>query len=726
MSVASLRKASCIGHWLNIDPAEQHVVVTSGKVEIGQRIDRALRGIVCAELALDPKRVVSRPASTHYSPDEGYTAGSNSIEQSGVALRLACRALLEVSQARAARRLNAAVAEVRYTGNGEFAGPLEGAQVALWELWDAEVAAMQITGPALTDADRALSGNITAAVREAEAVLFNGVHQFVQDLECDLHARVVRPCDPRARLGELDIDALSASLTPLHVVVDGSFVALAGHDEWAVIRAAERLATTLPWHTSVPLPNEDVVARLQDYPRTSLAVVAGVPTPDSAEATAARADEYDLDITITRPYQMHGSIGPSAAMATWSAGAEGTPSVEIISHTQGVYPSRAAIAEALGLETQHVHVTHAPGSGCYGHNGADDAAFDAALIARAIPEQRVLLKWTRANEHCFEPYASAMAVRIRANLTDNGAVALWEHDSYSDTHVARPRPGLGVSGASRFLSAHYLAAPAPAFVAEPNLGRHAGIHRNADPTYTFADVRVAKHLLHGLPLRVSAMRTLGAFCNVLAIESAMDELAHLADADPLDFRARHLDDARMVAVLSAAAAAIDWTGRHQGHGPIDGASVGCGLGSAQYKNAQARCAVAAKVSVADDGVISLLKLVIAADAGAVVDPDGVKAQLEGGALQAASWTLHEQVRFDESGILSHDWDTYPILRFPEVPEIKVVLLDNQATPSVGVGEASSGPTGAAIANAVRDATGLRITRLPLAADRVRQTALQAT
>ena len=310
-------------------------------------------------------------------------------------------------------------------------------------------------------------------------------------------------------------------------------VALAGHDEWAVIRAAERLATTLPWHTSVPLPNEDVVARLQDYPRsTAPAVVAGVPTPDSAEATAARADEYDPDITITRPYQMHGSISAASGnVECWRR--RHLQRGDHQPHTRRI-PFTSSHCRSTGAGNQHVpHVTHAPGSGCYGHNGADDAAFDAALIARAIPEQRVV-EVTRANEHCFEPYASAMAV-ARANLTDNGAVALWEHDSYSDTH-ARPRPGLGVSLA--LPERTYLAAPALAFVAEPNLGRHAGIHRNADPTYTFGDVR--REAICFTVCRVYLRCALGAFCNVLAIESAMDELAHLADADPLDFRARHL------------------------------------------------------------------------------------------------------------------------------------------------------------------------------------------
>jgi nicotinate dehydrogenase subunit B len=512
----SLDKASAIGAWLELDAGAERVVVKSGKVEIGQRITRALRAIVCAELQLAPRQVTALPVSTRYSPDEGYTAGSNSIEHSGLALRLTCRSLLTLMQKRAARRFNVEPGDVTFA-NGEFSATTSDETLTLWDLFDADIAdaAIAETGNFSDDnqhALRALQGSARLNVSPVnahpdDAAQFDGTLQFVHDLACDLHARVVRPPHPGGRLGAIAEAPIRAAIVPLILVVDGSFVAVAGDDEWRVIKAAERLAQQLPWQRQYELPAGDVTASLCDYPRDSLAVVAGTPDPDAGSAALEPLSEnYDLDALFTRPYQMHGSIGPSAALAKWS-----DAQLDIVSHTQGVFPLRSAIAEAIGLPPARVHITHAPGAGCYGHNGADDAAFDAALVARALPGRTVLLKWSRADEHRYEPYASAMAVRIRATVAADGMVKIWEHDSYSDTHVARPRAGLGEAGRSRLLAAHYTTDPAPRFRAQANLNRHGGIHRNADPIYDFAQSRIAKHLVHHLPLRVSAMRTLGAF-----------------------------------------------------------------------------------------------------------------------------------------------------------------------------------------------------------------------
>src|SRR3546814_24139 len=220
---------------------------------------------------------------------------------------------------------------------------------------------------------------------------------------------------------------------------------------------------------------------------------------------------------------MHGSIGPSAALALCEDGR-----LQVWTHSQGIYARRGSLAALLHLDADTVHVAHVPGAGCYGHNGADDAALDVALVARAIPGRPVLLKWSRADEHAWEPYGSCMAMDLRASLDADGAVIAWSQETYSDTHVMRPRLGVDGTGPGRLLAARHLARPIEPSPPQPNMGRQTGLHRNLDPIYAFPDRRLVKHLVRDLPLRTSALRTLGAYANVFAIESFMAALAEAA------------------------------------------------------------------------------------------------------------------------------------------------------------------------------------------------------
>ena len=397
----------------------------------------------------------------------------------------------------------------------------------------------------------------------------------------------------------------------------------------------------------------------------------------------------------------------AAAAALWQ-----DDHLKVWSHTQGVYPLRGSPASALGLTDEQVRVLHREGPGCYGHNGADDVALDAALLARALPGRPVLLKWSRADEHAWEAYGSAMVVKTQASLDAAGQVCDWNHDAWSYSHSSRPRP---IDGASNLLAARYLADPLPPPTPSPGKGSHGGIHRNADPLYAFARRRVVKHFVPDSPLRTSALRGLGAFANVFAIESFMDELAYAAAADPVEFRLRHLKDPRARAVIEAAATEANWRSGVRGNGR----GRGQGLGFAQYKNA--KCYVAVVFAVAVDtasGQIHLENAAIAGDAGQIVNPDGLANQLEGGVLQAASWTLKEQVQYGPDGITSRDWETYPVLHFAEIPPVSVKLLDQPGSPSLGSGEAAQGPTPAAIANAVFDAAGVRLRQMPFTPERV--------
>lgn len=530
-----------------------------------------------------------------------------------------------------------------------------------------------------------------------------------------LHARVVRPPHYKARLTALD-DAVvqRVSANGCELVRDGSFLAVASKDEFSAVKAAERLFETAAWDPGEGLEPQDVFQRLVSNERVSLPVVDGTPQDEPVEPLKAAPDSAvaTLNARYEKPYLMHGSIGPSAAVAL----AEGEK-LTIWSHSQGVYVLRASLSEALGMDIENLTIIHVPGSGCYGHNGADDAAVDAALIALAIPGKPILLKWTREDEHAWEPYASCMAMDLTASIDEGGKVVAWSQDTYSDTFGMRPRPEPGGAGPARLLPMQYRENGVAPLVPQPNMSRHSGLHRNLDPLYSFENKRLVKNLVRNLPLRTSALRTLGAFANVFAIESFMDELAEEAGIDPLIFRLNHLEDQRAKDVLQAAADKLGW------EKPVP-EGQGRGIAFAQYKNIQAYAAVAVELEVNDKAEVVMKRVALAGDAGQIVDHAGLTAQYEGGFLQAASWTLYEEVTFDNTGITSRDWETYPILRFDNIPEIDTVLIDRPYERFLGAGEGVSGPTAGAIANAIYNATGLRLRRVPFTPDAIRAAAME--
>ena len=709
----SLAENPRVEDWITVRP-DGFVEVRTGKVEIGQRITTAVALVAARELGVPFDRVVMEPARTGGSPDEGYTSGSNSMEQSGHAVRLAAATARRELVARAARRLGVDAATLE-TGEGLVRSRETNRTLRFGELVEGAPLSLPVDPEAVP---RAGAEGVARASRIEPLHLrglVTGSRRFVHDLQPEgaLHARVVRPPHYHASLESLP-DDIEARLEGARLVRDGSFLAVADEDEHRTIRAAARVAAATKWSSTGKLDERPIRDQLLRNRRESFPVRAcrpreePVPEPPPDGPRTVRA-------VYERPYQMHGSLAPSAALARFDAGR-----LTVWTHSQGIYPLRASIAETLRLAPESVDVEHAPGAGCYGHNGSDDAALEAALVARAIPGRPVLLKWTREDEHAWEPYGPAMRMEIAAHLDDMGDVRHWSHETLSDTHVVRARPDGTRPQADRFLAPRYLARPVPEPARTPNLTVNGGIHRNATPPYAFPETRIVKHLVHDLPLRVSALRTLGAYANVFAAESFMDELAHAAGADPLDYRRRHLEDARTRAVLDAAAERFGWTARRAEANPNGG--CGRGIAVARYKNAKGYCAVAVEVRVGDDAVVHLLRAVIAADAGEVVDPDGLAAQLEGGFVQAASWTLLEAVAWDRDGITSRDWESYPILRFDAIPEVETVLVDRPGEPFLGAGEASCGPAGAAIANAVFDATGVRARRLPLTPEHLRAAA----
>ena len=704
----SLANNPSLDAWLALD-RDGEIVVRPGKVDIGQRISTALRAIVADELGVAPGRVRMAPPSTDTHPDEGVTAGSNSIQQSGGALRAAAATARRHLVARAAARLDADAADLE-VADGLVTRRGTNRSVSYWELMAGAPFGIDIdaAAPRIASEHRRLIGSDLDPAGIEDMV--TGGFRYVHDLAWpDMrHARPVRPPRYGARLEDLDANVVERLLADgVSVVREGTYLAVAADDEFAAIRGAERLARAAQW-VGGDLDDADIFERLRTNERVSLPVADGKPV---SEPVPPLFGDPTLTASYERPYLMHGSMAPSASAALFKDGR-----LEVWTHSQGIHPLRLTLAEALGLDAEAVTVNHVPGAGCYGHNGADDAAFDAALVAGALEGRPVLLKWTRDDEHAWEPYGSAMAMDLAARLDAGGRITDWSHESFSDTHVARPRPGTGGAGPARLVALRHLGDSKPTFTPAPNMNFESGIHRNLTPGYDVGRPRLVKHLVRGLPLRTSSLRCLGAGGNVFAIESFMDELAERAGLDALRFRLDHLSDPRARAVLEAAAAGVGW-GRESEPG------TGLGLAYARYAATKAYAAVAVELSVTDDAKIELRRAHIAADVGEVIDMAGVRSQMEGGFLQAASWALHERVTFDAGGITSRDWESYPILGFENVPAIAVGVIDRPDEPSLGAGEALGGPTPAAIANAIYRATGLRLRRMPFTPDALRAAAM---
>ena len=387
--------------------------------------------------------------------------------------------------------------------------------------------------------------------------------------------------------------------------------------------------------------------------------------------------------------------------------------LRIWSHTQGVYPLRRDVATVMKMDPGAVIVSHVEGSGCYGHNGADDVALDAALLAAAVPGRPVKVQWMRDDEFAWEPLGSAMVMKLSAGLAVDGSIVNWQYELWSNVHNDRP----GLPGGVNLLAAWHLEKSIKPAPVRPIPQPAGGADRNALPLYDFPSQKIMRHIVKEMPLRSSALRALGAYANVFATESFMDELAEATSSDPIEFRLRHLTDPRARGVIETAARKASWKPGQKSDG-----IHGRGIGFAKYKNLS--CYVACVADVAVDrktGQVSVSRVVAAADAGQIINPKGLEMQIEGGIIQSASWTLKESVEFDRTKVTSRDWASYPILTFPEAPQVEVHLIDRPEEKSLGSGEAAQGPAAAAIVNAVCHALGRRIRDLPLSPERIKQT-----
>jgi len=689
----SLAANPILSRWVNVH-GDGVVDVRVGKVELGQGILTALAQLAADELDVDLAQVRMLPANTARGPDEGLTSGSMSVADSGPAVRLVAANVRALFVGEAARRWQVDAERVTVV-SGRIASPQTPDTTSYAELAESvDLGVAADAGvPVKTLEQQRVTG--TSAPRLDLPDKVAGRARFIHDVRLpgQLFGRVLRPPSPGARLVAVDVSRIAD--LDVQVVRDGSFLGVVGEDEAQATRAVEILRGSTTWDERDTLPDEnDLDTYLRSGPHDPIPVIEDDPGPQH--------HDRGLRATYSRPFIAHASMAPSCGIAWWKADGR----LAVWSHSQGIHSLRNAIAQVLALEPESVTVEHAEGAGCYGHNGADDAAFDAVLLARAVPGRPVQVQWSRADELSWSPFGSAMTADVNATVDEQGRLTSWAYDVWSQGHTARP----GYAGNPGLLAATNLEAPwtysAPT---DPPASRGGGTTRNALPIYGIPHRRVTGHRLTETSIRSSALRALGAHMNVFAIESFMDELAQLVGQDPLAFRLAHLDDERGRRVLQAAATAAGW-----GQDTPDG--VGRGIGFARYKGRGAYCAVVAEVEAEHD--IKVRRLTIAVDVGRVVNPDGVRNQIEGGATQATSWTVKERVRFDRRRVTSDDWERYPILLFSEAPQIDVEIVPNPGLPSLGAGEAAQGPTTAAIANAVADAIGIRVRHLPLTADAV--------
>ena len=692
----SLETNRRISKWIKIQ-SDGVIEITPGKVDIGQGISTALAQIAADELGVAFERIRMIPANTATSPDEGVTSGSQSIQESGTAVRWVCAEVRAIYLAAAAERLGVDPASLRVE-DGNIIG--EGnAGTSYWELADSRLLDRDATAtakPKLSTA-RAIAGQAIQRLDIPDKVF--GRRRFIHDqpIEGILHGRVARPARPGAKLTALDDTKARALPGVLAIVRDGSFLGVVAEAEDIAIKAQELLAKGATWEGGDTLPgNDDLKGWLTKQPAETT-----ISAKQEGNATGPKVKTIRRE--YTKPYIAHASIGPSCAIAIWPD----EVSVRVMSHSQGIYNLRADLQKVLGLPLEKIVVQHAEGAGCYGHNAADDVALDAVLLARAVPGRHVRMLWTRAEELAWGPLGPAQTVAIEADLDASGGVVAWRHDIWANGHTSRP----GRSKIPTLLAGYHIEKAFPMEPAvNPPLAGGGGSDRNSIPAYDFPNWCVTNHRLLTMPVRASAMRSLGGFANVFAIESFVDELAAEWGDDPVEWRLRHLPDPRARAVVEAAARRAGWKDWKKREG------FGHGIAYARYKHTQAYCAVIAEVEV--DAAVRVHRLVAAIDVGEIINPDGVINQTEGGCIQAASWTLLEAVKIEDGRVASDSWESYPILKFSDVPKVEVELVNRPEERAMGGGEHTMGPVAAAIANAVNDALGVRVRELPITPERI--------
>jgi len=644
------------------------VTIYTSKVDVGTGLRIAMSQMVAEELDIPVDRVTVVEGDTAVTPNHGGTGGSTGIPQGGVELRRAAatarQALIKLG-AQPGTNIGALAGGKRLNLKVDPNAPLKDPKTYT-------IVGKPILRPDVPDK-------------------CTGRNVYVQDFSLPgmLHGRVIHPPSIGAKLMSLDESSIR-TIPGVRVVRIQNFLGIVAPDEWAAIRAAKELKVT--WTEEQGLPGSD---NLDRHVRES--------APDHDETIVNKGDPAaalpgttrQLSALYVWPIQSHASLGPSCAVA--DVRPEGTT---IWTASQGPHGMRANFSRIFGIPEDKLRVIFLDGSGSYGGNGNDDAAADALLLSRAIGKP-VRVQWMREDEHAWDPKGPPQVLEIRGGLDNDNRIAAWETHMWLPMNIQGNRPLVSVDGAG---------------ITQPH-GQGAGLmSQNGDPPYAASNVRVVVHYLKGTPLRPSNLRAPGKVANVFAVESFTDELAAAAGVDAVEFRLRGLTDPRALDVIKRAAEMIGWEGRPSpNRRPINGNVLsGRGFAYARYKQAENYVAIAMEVAVErNTGKINVRRIACAHDGGLIVNPDGLRNQIEGSILQTLGRALHEEVKFDRSRVTSVDWASYPILSLPDVPSLDVALIDRPSLPPLGAGEASTAPVAAAVANAVFDATGIRLRRVPL-------------
>jgi CO/xanthine dehydrogenase Mo-binding subunit len=682
--------------------ADGSVTLYTSKVDVGTGLRIAMRQMAAEELGIAVDRIALVEGDTLLTPDQGGTGGSTGIPRGAVEVRQAAATARQAILGLGAERLRRPAAELTIV-DGEVRPSAGGPGVNIGALIGGRRLSLKVDAKApLKDPSHyALVGK--PLLRPDVPRKCTGQQTYVQDftLPATMHGRVIRPPAIGAKL--LSVDESSIRAVPgVRVVRQENFLGVVAQDEWAAVRAARELKAT--WSEWQGLPgNEGLERYVRESPldRDQELVSRG----DPAAALPASAKQFSA--TYQWPCQSHASLGPSCAVADVRA-----DGATVWTSTQGTHGLRVSLSKIFSIPEDKLRVIYLDGAGSYGGNGNDDVAADAMLLSRAAGAP-VRVQWMRHDEHGWDPKGPPQILELRGGIDSAGRILAWETQMWLPTSVPGTRPFLGVDAAG---------------ISQPH-GQGAGqISQNGDPPYAASNVRVVVHWTKQTPLRISNLRAPGKIANVFAVESFVDEFAAAAGIDPVAYRLQGLADPRAIEVLKRAAEMIGWQSRPSPNPRAAQGDLMAGRGVAYVRYKQAENYVAMAMEVAVDrasGKISVRRVTCAHDCGLVVNPDSLRNQIEGSILQTLSRALHEEVRFDRSRVTSVDWASYPILTFPEMPAIEVALIDRPTLPPLGAGEASTAPVAAALANAIFDATGVRLRTVPFTPARVKAALLRS-
>ena len=674
--------------------ADGTVTLYSGKVDLGTGVRTALMQIAAEELDVALDQITMVEGDTFLTPDQGATTSSVTISTGGMQIRRAAATAHAALVAEAAKTLNVPPEQLM-TANGAVVSTADGRSVSYSRLVGGKNFSLKVDAKARAKDPKSykIVGKSVARVDVPAKVA--GTFVFMHDFRVPgmLHARMIRPPTMRGRLVAFDDAAARRIPDYVGTVRKHNFVAVVARDEWAAIRAAR--AVQVQWAKWEGLPEK---AKLWDYIRNSQVVRDDVTQNTGNAADALKTAPRTLKSTFDFAIHTHGSLGPSCAVAQWQDGR-----LTCWTASQQTHQLRRQLANMFGVPADNVRCIYLEGSGCYGRNGHEDAAADAALLARETGKP-VRVQWSREDEHVWDPKGPPTLIDYAAGLDDRGNVIAWTSDAY-------------IPAGQQVSQTTLLAAD---LAGMPKDAAHPGsIHQHLAIQYAFPNVRTVAHRIADTPFRQSWIRTPGRMQNTFGNEVFLDEIAQAAGVDPLEFRVRHLKDKRAHDVLQRLARLANWQPRNERHRTAGALATGRGVSYMKYELVRTYVAVVADVEVdRKSGGIKVVRFYVAHDCGQIINPDGLKNQIEGNIVQTTSRALMEDVQFNRSTITSRDWSGYPILRFPDVPDVVIDLIDRPADPPWGAGEPTTAVVPSAISNAVFDAVGVRLRSVPFTPDKV--------